>query len=85
MQERDRSVELRCYPRGDREFLNDAQRAVAECRSTARQAEALVAEVQEKLRRLYPRARVQRREPIAELMTDSTEIWYCYRDGGWAA
>ncbi len=78
-------LELRCYPREDREFLADAQRAVAECRETVRRAEQLLGAVEKKLRERYPHAHVQPRETIAAPTDSEPGLWYVYRDGGWAA
>ncbi len=83
--QREPDLELRCYPREDREFLAEAQRAVTESRETIREARLLLAAVETKLRSRYPRVRIQARDRIADRSAHDPEIWYCYRDGGFAA
>lgn len=72
-------------PHDDRAFLADAQRAVAEGRETIGHAERLLAHVQTRLRERYPRVRIQPREDLASVNHESPQVWYCYRDGGYAA
>ncbi len=80
-----KSIDLRCFPRADDDFLAWTQRAVAESRERTRSSERLLAAVQKKLRDRYPNAKVQRRDTLAALSEDGPEVWYCYRDGFWAA
>ena len=54
-------------------------------RTRRRSSERLIAAVQKKLRDRYPNAKVQRRDSLADVGDEGPEVWYCYRDGGWAA
>jgi hypothetical protein len=78
-------LELRCYPRDDRGFLEATQRAVSESRESIRDARLLLAAVEAQLRMSYPRVRIQARQRLAERGDHEPELWYCYRDGGFAA
>jgi hypothetical protein len=60
-------------PAGDSAFRDDAAAALAEGRS--------VAELQESLRRAYPRAVVHARDLAGERQV----VWYVYREGHWVA
>ena len=60
-------------PSADRPFRDAAERDVERARSAA--------ELQELLRRSYPRAVVRPREISGE----ATVVWYVYREGHWVA
>jgi hypothetical protein len=66
--------------RQGREFLDSAQRAVAESWAPIGQSRALLAEVQAKLRTRYPTAVVRLREEMA-LFDERDRIVCAFRDG----
>ncbi len=80
-----KEVQIRCYPKDDGDFVAWTQQLVAESRERTRSSERLLAAVQKKLRDRYPNAKVQRRDSLADVTEDGPEVWYCYRDGSWAA
>jgi hypothetical protein len=71
---------LHCYPREDRQFLADAQRAVRESRVLVARPQQLLEDVRRRLKAVYPAARIERRHRLAA-GDDPNEVWYCYRDG----
>ncbi len=71
---------LRCYPREDRQFLADAQKAVADSRELASRSHQLLDEVRRKLKERYPAVRVEPRNRLAN-GDGLDDVWYCYRDG----
>jgi hypothetical protein len=69
------SVELlHCLPRDDRAF-----RACAEALLTSSGSDD-PRELQEGLRRSYPKSVVKKQHPLA-VLSDAQPIWYVYRDG----
>jgi hypothetical protein len=71
---RDRSARIVCIPSTDREFR--AAAGIAVCDRGVRMRANLAGW----LRRLYPAARVTRRE----LAHEGSAVWYVYRDGGFS-
>jgi hypothetical protein len=76
----DRAPRVHAFPSSDREFLDSAQRAVAESWALIGQSRALLAEVEAKLRTRYPAAAVRQREEMA-LLDERDLIVYAFRDG----
>lgn len=74
-------LELRCYPKDDRAFLDDAQRAVAECREHTPRVDRLLAAVQQELAARYPSVTIHPRLGMAAVDADEPIVWYVYRDG----
>jgi hypothetical protein len=69
------SVEmLQCFPRDDPAF-----RACAEALLTS-SGSADPRELQEGLRRSYPKSVVRKQHPLA-VLSDAQPVWYVYRDG----
>ena len=74
-------ISVHSFPSVDRDFRDEAQRAVAASWERIHAAERLIADVEAQLRKRYPQAVVRMRDEQAELGTPAVRTLYAFRDG----
>ena len=74
-------ISVHSFPSVDRDFRDEAQRAVAESWQRIHAAERLIADVEARLRERYPQAVVRLRDERAELGRPTVRTLYAFRDG----
>jgi hypothetical protein len=74
-------ISVHSFPSVDRDFRDEAQRAVADSWQRIHATERLIADVEARLRERYPQAVVRLRDEQAELGSPTVRTIYAFRDG----
>jgi hypothetical protein len=68
------------YPENDRDFAHAVEEVITDSYRHPVRRETLLDQVRRRLAERYPAASIHPRDPLAA-NGESSELWYCYRDG----